>query len=409
MKIFKDSTVYVLGEMISKSFPFFLLPYLTRKLGVEGFGELSLSLMWLTIMTILIGMSQEGAVARYYFYRGKKYIGLVVLSGHLISLVIAMPFIIVGIILNSQILLALTLASLFQSLFNTQLALQQCQKRPLLYFIVQFTNASLSFGLTVIAFEFLAAVPEHRIKAIAIANFVVATLGLFFFLKKRNLYLKSYNSKHKKLKVGVRYILKFGLPLVFHQFSFIVRGQIDRLFIYSSFSAVALGIYASGYQIASIYIVFLAAINNAILPYFFESLKNKNITSTHVWKFFKLSFLLSPVPSIVALCIPQSIYLLLLGDGFEGAKEVTCLFLLGMGFQIPYLILVNYLFYYGKNGKISSCTILSSIVYILLVIFIANYSLSLIPLALLISNLVSIILLAREFKKLSIIHNNSGI
>ena len=404
MKVFKDSTIYVLGEMISKSFPFFLLPYLTRKLGVEGFGELSLSLMWLTIMTILIGMSQEGAIARYYFYRGRKYIGLVVLSGHLLSLLIALPFIVVGLILNSQILLILTLASLFQSLFNTQLSLQQCQKRPISYFIVQFTNASLSFGLTVIMFEFLSAVPDNRIKAIAIANFIVAFLGLFFFLKKRNLYLKSHSSKHNKLRVGIRYIIKFGLPLVFHQFSFIVRGQIDRLFIYSSFSAVALGVYASGYQIASVYIVFLAAINNALMPYFFESLKKNNITNHQVWKYFKLSFILAPVPSLVALWIPQSIYLLLLGDGFEGTKEVACLFLLGMGFQIPYLILVNYLFYYGKNGKISFCTILSSIVYILLVMFIANYSLSLIPLALLASNLVSIILLGREFKKIATIH-----
>ena len=41
MSIMKDSSVYLTGELLSKSIPFLLLPYLSRKLGLEGFGELS--------------------------------------------------------------------------------------------------------------------------------------------------------------------------------------------------------------------------------------------------------------------------------------------------------------------------------------------------------------------------------
>ena len=41
MKILKDSAVYLLGELFAKALPFLLLPYLTRKLGAAGFGELS--------------------------------------------------------------------------------------------------------------------------------------------------------------------------------------------------------------------------------------------------------------------------------------------------------------------------------------------------------------------------------
>ncbi len=33
--------IYIVGELISKAMPFILLPYLTRKLGAEGIGQLS--------------------------------------------------------------------------------------------------------------------------------------------------------------------------------------------------------------------------------------------------------------------------------------------------------------------------------------------------------------------------------
>ncbi|HHF3653343.1 TPA: flippase, partial [Haemophilus influenzae] len=41
MKVFKDSVIYLVGELSSKLVPFLLLPYLSRKLGVEGYGSLS--------------------------------------------------------------------------------------------------------------------------------------------------------------------------------------------------------------------------------------------------------------------------------------------------------------------------------------------------------------------------------
>ena len=40
------------------------------------------------------------------------------------------------------------------------------------------------------------------------------------------------------------------------------------------------------------------------------------------------------------------------------------LFLISTTLSIPYLILVNYLFYYGKNKLISQCSVLSTIIYV---------------------------------------------
>ena len=54
MRILKDSFIYLIGELFAKSLPFLMLPYLTRKLGPEGFGELSYYLTWLALFGIFI-------------------------------------------------------------------------------------------------------------------------------------------------------------------------------------------------------------------------------------------------------------------------------------------------------------------------------------------------------------------
>ena len=41
MKPLKNSLIYLTGEAAAKALPFLLLPYLTRRFGAAGFGDLS--------------------------------------------------------------------------------------------------------------------------------------------------------------------------------------------------------------------------------------------------------------------------------------------------------------------------------------------------------------------------------
>ena len=62
MKLIRDSAIYISGELLSRSIPFILLPYLTRRLGVDGFGQMSYYQTILALFAIIIGLSQDGAV-----------------------------------------------------------------------------------------------------------------------------------------------------------------------------------------------------------------------------------------------------------------------------------------------------------------------------------------------------------
>lgn len=48
---------------------------------------------------------------------------------------------------------------------------------------------------------------------------------------------------------------------------------------------------------------------------------------------------------------------------------------------IPYLILVNYLFYYGKNQWISYCSILTTIIYMIALFMLMSQKIEYIPFA----------------------------
>ena len=63
-----------------------MLPYLTRKLGPDGFGELSYYLTMLSLFGIFVGLSQDGAVTRYFYFYGKKALNTIVKAGYLFNI-----------------------------------------------------------------------------------------------------------------------------------------------------------------------------------------------------------------------------------------------------------------------------------------------------------------------------------
>lgn len=152
--------------------------------------------------------------------------------------------------------------------------------------------------------------------------------------------------------------------MIFHHGSFFIKGQLDRVFIFHRFSEAELGLYAMGAQIASILSVFILAINKALVPYLFEKLKQGSVKLKDLHRWSLLSLLIVPIPSLVTLIVPEQWLLFFLGKHFIGVKYYIIVFSLATSLTIPYLILVNYLFYHGKTKEISFCSILSTMIYL---------------------------------------------
>ncbi|MGY4679822.1 oligosaccharide flippase family protein, partial [Ursidibacter arcticus] len=385
MKAIKDSAIYLVGELLSRAIPFLLLPYLSRKLGVEGFGELSYYQTYIVLFFILVGLSQEGAVTRYFYVYGKRSLDLVVSIGYIYTLVSGGLILLVCWLLQSEIMVYVALSAIFQSLLGVQLSIRQCQKQAIPYTIIQFLSSALSVIFTILLLEFFdKELVEKRILAILLANVVVFLFAYFIYKgksRKKKFQINQY-------KTALMYLLGFGLPLILHNTSLFLKGQLDRIFIFHQFSEADLGLYAMGAQIAAILMIVLQAINKASIPYFFDGLKQKRISLSQVHKWAMGSFIIVPLPALLMWLIPESIVVWLLGNQFIGTKYYIILFLFSTALVIPYFILVNYLFYYGKNNFISICSVISTLAYIVGLIGLTFTKIEYVPYASIIGSII---------------------
>ncbi|MFW1923301.1 oligosaccharide flippase family protein [Acinetobacter geminorum] len=386
MRILKDSFIYLIGELFAKSLPFLMLPYLTRKLGPEGFGELSYYLTMLSLFGIFVGLSQEGAVTRYFYFYGKKALNTVVKAGYLFNIAISFILLLGCWWFKAEIMAYVVLATMFQSFVNVQLALRQCQKQPLKYIIIQIILSLTNVLFTVAALEYFnQELVAYRILAIVIANlttFLIASLVL------GDLFKDSYRFTWQRLRLGLFYIFSFGLPLILHQSSFFIKGQLDRIFIYQQYSKAELGIYSAGVQIAAVLPIVLMALNKAIVPHYYQGLKNNTLNIERIKRYTLYSLPLCILPAIIGWLLPESFYLWFLGQSYNGSKYYVIIYLLGFGANLPYLILVNYFFFYAKNKTISTISFISSVVYLLALWFLCSIDIHFIPYALILSNTV---------------------
>ncbi|MFH0473992.1 oligosaccharide flippase family protein [Kluyvera ascorbata] len=391
MKIIKDSALYISGELLSKSIPFMLLPYLTRRLGVDGFGEMSYYQTILALISIVIGLSQDGAVTRYFYFYGKRSLNLIVTTGYLYTFFITTILLIYCYLINSKTLAIIVLAAMFQSLFNTQLSIRQCQKLVKQYVLIQIISALSTGLLTWLLLSIsIHELVEKRFLALLLGNMFCVFIAYAIYakgMKVKNRYTAQHYYK------AALYLFSFGVPLIFHQASGFLKGQLDRLLIYHNFTSSELGIYSAAFQISSIFSILLMAVNKAGVPYYFEALKTKKIDFTKIKKICAFSFIVIPIPAIIALVIPSGLWVLILGKAFYGVGYYISLFLLGMGFIIQYLLLVNYLFFYGKNKEITICSTFSAIFYCIMLYVFSTQGMRYVPYAMISANIIILPLL----------------
>lgn len=378
---------YLLGEIAAKGIPFAFLPYLTRKLGPEEFGELSYALSILAVIMVFISLSQEAATISYYYRKGKKALKYLVVSGFLINLVSSLFFCLLLSFFTKHYTMLAVLASV-SVIYSFYLAILQAQVKVKQYICVQILYSLFSAALTFAFLEYSDTnLISKRLESLVIAYTLVSIPFLVFFV--RSLRSVQFN----RVKIYLMYILTYGLPLILHQLGIYVKGQMDRIFIYQQYSKFELGIYAAGVQIAAILPIFIMAINKAIVPYYYQSLKNNELTIHMIKKYTLLSLPISIFPGVIAFFIPAQLYVWFLGSAYSNSKYYIVMYLLGFGMSLPYSLLVNYFFYHGENFIISKITLIASGCYLILLWFLSAQNIQLIPYALIISNILLLIML----------------
>ncbi len=382
MRQVKDSILYIVGEVTSKVFPFLLLPYLTNKLGVESYGQLTIALSIITIMAIIFCSGQDAALPKIFFSKGRRSASVCLYSGVILTIIISLALLTAVLSLGEQGLIPLLYCAMSQVILGQCLILFQCKKESVNYIVWNLAFNFLSISLTILFFEFLESSYEKRILAIGVANTVIASFLLFIHSKKRNVLTLS------RFKIMVSFVFLYGWPIIIQNFSIYAKGQFDRLFLSGMFSNSDLGVYAAAFQLATIVTVIYMAINRALLPYYYEAIKAGAINKANIRKIYLVLFLI-PIPVFIIMnLIPKMLFGVILGAGFEDAKLYFVLFSTAISINFSYLVVSNYLLYFSKTKILSSCNVASAILHIPLLYFLSEFGLKMVPYALIASNLL---------------------
>ena len=145
--------------------------------------------------------------------------------------------------------------------------------------------------------------------------------------------------------------------------------------------------YAAALQLAGILSIVLMAVNKATVPYYYHAIEQKKLTAKHVRRWAWLGLCAAPLFAAAVWCMPESWFVWFLGVQYIGAHHYIVLFTLGYALTIPYYLLVNYLFYFGKNSLISSISLLSAAIYLLILFAVAQLGMAWLPWAMVAGNL----------------------
>ena len=367
----KNSFIFTFFELLNKAVPFLLIPIFTRYLAPEDYGIIASFAAFISFLGIFIGLSGNGAVdANYYRLEREelsKYIAnvlLVLVATTLLALIIILftSDVIVqklNIPIKWQVAALLVVLSQFITLVN--LSLWVIEQKPIYYGVYQFSQTlviSLISVILIVGFLF-------NWEGSLIATFIGSTI--FAFISLIVLYKRGY----LKIKVEKEYIddfLKFGLPMIPHQFGGWLRTQGDKIVVLTIIGTTATGLFAVGQQIGFVMSIFMSSLNKALYPILFRRLsselncegKKSLVKVTYVIAFciFILGMLL-----IIAM---EFIYPYFLGKEFQNSLLLTQLIIISFIFDGFYYLVANYLFYYKKTAKLAKVTFMISVLHIFL-------------------------------------------
>jgi O-antigen/teichoic acid export membrane protein len=350
--------IYACAFAVAGVTPFLLLPILTRHLSPQQFGEVTSFLILTTMLANLAGLSSHGFVSvRYFKSAGLEFKGLVssaalaVLGAHVVAaLVVAVFFSELRQLLGLQLGLSLlaVAAAFVLSLNLIFLAIFQSSGRPVLYLRARLIQAVAEFALCVALLAVFVPDSGARIYSYAAAVTASAAAGLHFCL--RNGYLGGGVDR-----AHLRSLATFGVPLLPHIFAGSALAYLDRLVVSSLLGTESLGIFMVAMQIGMVIVVLIEPLNKALAPWLFEQLSKEAPAARRM--IVNRTYLLGAAligSGVVVATVSTAFFDELIGPKYASAKPLIVFMVSGFVLQGMYYMVVNYLFYAEKTGRLST-------------------------------------------------------
>jgi O-antigen/teichoic acid export membrane protein len=368
-KLLKNSIIFIIGDFINKAAPFLILPVLTRYLTQEDYGLITIFMVTISLFSVFVGVSAHGAINVNFFRMEKKELKVFIANVIvLLNITTALLFVVV-IILSPYITefieiskkwLFIAVLVAFAKFFTTiNLTLWISEGEPRSYTIYQFLETITTLLFTIVFIVSFSMNWEGQFLAITISSILFSIVSILFIVKRGYFTLKIS-------KLHIRDALKFGVPLIPHALSGLIRQNGDKLVLISLLGSASVGIYSVGFQLASVVLVFVVSFNKAWSPYLFKVLssnplhseKLKIIKYTYVYFVFILLF------SILSAYLLELIVPYFLGINFIESGKYIFYLCISFSFYGMTLMVGSYILYEKKSHLVSMITFTTSMLQI---------------------------------------------
>lgn len=368
-KLFRDSSVYVIANVIRASIPFLLLPLLTRYLSPSDYGRLALFEILVTVFTVLGGLNASTPVTINFFKLMKSefrnYLGtaisLTLVSYCILLLIIFAINPLFHLLKLPSLWLYLAIFVAFaNSLFILLLTIWQIECKTFLYGISQIIQSALNIGLSLYFVLDLNWKVEGRVLGIALSALIfgIISISIFFVRFKIKIY---YSTKY------LSDILSCGIPLIPHTLGSWAIDAMDRFLISLMLGVTQTGLYSLGYQFGVTIGMIAGSFNLAWSPFLFKSLNENNPElDIKLVKFTYFGFFVFlALATILSLSSPI-LFKILIPNNYAVAVSFVPWTAFAFAASGMYYLVVGYIYYTKKTHLIAKTTLVTLVVNALL-------------------------------------------
>ena len=343
------------------------MPFLVRLLTSEQYGIYSVFLSWLQIITLFATLNLHCGVYNNAMYKFPDNRSSYTSASQSLSAVCTFACFAIYLLFQNVwnslfgIEPIYTVLIFIQLLFTESFMLWSGRQR----YEYKYVNLLIYTALLAVLYMIFPVVAatifpqEKRLTAVIVSGVIVqAVIGLGFmiynYIKGKTFYHREYWS----------YSLKFNIPLIPHYLSGIVLGQADRVMIKKYIGASEAGIYSFTYNISLVINIITTSINNAIVPYTYEKLKNRDYKNLKKISVF-LMLMIGGMCLAFSAVAPELLKLFATEEYYDAVYLVSVISLSSY-FTFLYSLFGNVEFFFEANKFITMASITGAIVNVIL-------------------------------------------
>lgn len=357
----------ILSTVLLRGISLFTAPVISRMLGTEGYGVVSVYTIWMGVASIVFSMQLHGTLVNarveYSEDQQHKY------QSSIMSLSLLFFAFCGG------------LVTLFLPQISEQLKLEKVL--VLLLIFHAFGNFAVHFLNNIFTYEYKADKNMIMTVSVTVVTLVLSMILILVFPKNINYYGRILGMSLPYGILGVAiciFILARGrtfynrdywtlaltlaIPVVFHSLSDIILGHCDRVMLQQMMSESMVGQYSLAFNFGGIMLTIFTALNNSWVPFFFDDFKAGR--RDHVHNQAKNFLELFTVLCVGFNLLSVEVYHVFASRDFWPGTVLIPIFVSSYFLNFLCTFPVNYEYYYKKTKIVAIVTVTASLVNIAL-------------------------------------------